>query len=212
MIYPIKTGLLSFGMSGKIFHSPFLTVHDGFQLTAVVERSMKKAQAEYPNIKSYDSVNELLADPEIELVVVNTPNPTHYEYALNALQAGKHVLLEKPFTVNSAEAKQLFEEARKFNRHILPYQNRRFDSDYLSVREVLASGKLGRLVEMHIRFDRYRQTIGPKAAQETQVPGSGLMYNLGPHLLDAVIAIFGKPLHWRKTLGYFRKNTLVDDY
>lgn len=200
------------GMSGKIFHFPFLKVHDGFKITAVVERSVKKVQLKYPEIKSYDSVDELLVDPDIELVVVNTPNNTHFEYALKAIRAGKHVLMEKPFTVTSLDAKQLFQEAGRCNRHILPYQNRRYDSDFLSVKEVLDSGRLGRLVEMHIRFDRYRDTIGPKTFKETPVPGSGLIYDLGPHLLDAVISIFGKPLSWTKTLGHFRENTKVDDY
>jgi len=212
MIKPINTGILSLGMSGKIFHLPFLMVHDGFKVTAVVERSVKKIQRQYPEIKSYDSVDELLADSEIELVVVNTPNATHFEYALKAIRAGKHVLMEKPFTVTSSQAKQLFKEAKRCNRFVLPYQNRRYDSDFLSVKEVVESGRLGSLVEMHIRFDRYRNTIGPKTFKEAPIPGSGLIYDLGPHLLDAVISIFGKPLSWTKTLGHFRENTQVDDY
>lgn len=209
---PIKTGLLSFGMSGKIFHAPFLNGHSGFELKAVVERTKKQASLTYPEIKSYDSIDELLADPKIELVVVNTPNATHFEFALKAIKARKHVLVEKPFTITSLEAKQLFEEADKNNCYILPYQNRRYDSDFLSVKNILESGKLGELVEFHLRFDRYRYDIGPKAAKETPVPGSGLMYDLGPHLLDAVISIFGKPTQWKKDLGFFRPKTQVDDY
>lgn len=209
---PIKTGILSFGMSGKLFHAPFLAAHDGFELNAVVERSVKKAQTEYPDIVSYSSVEEILSDPDIELVVVNTPNATHFELALKAIQAGKHVLLEKAFTIHSDQAKRLFREARKHNRFIFAYQNRRYDSDFMSVKQILDTGTLGRLVEVHFRYDRYRNFIGPKAAQETLVPGSGLMYNLGPHLLDAVISVFGNPLKWTKTLGHFRENTLVDDY
>lgn len=209
---PIKTGILSFGMSGKIFHSPFQDAHDGFELTSVVERSEKKAQKIYPNIKSYDRVDELLADPTIELVVVNTPNATHFEYAMKCLKVGKHVLLEKPFTVTSNEAKQLFNEAKKRQLKILPYQNRRYDSDCKSVKNIIDSGKLGQLVEVHIRYDRFRDTISPKIFKETPVPGSGLMYDLGPHLLDQAISLFGNPLRWKKTQGIFRKNSLVDDY
>jgi len=209
---PIKTGILSFGMSGKIFHSPFLDAHDGFELTAVVERSEKKAFQYYPYIKSYTSVEELLDDPNIELVVVNTPNLTHFDYALKCLHAGKNVLMEKPFTITSDEAKQLFQVATKSRLKILPYQNRRFDSDCLSIRNIIDSGKLGQLVEVHIRYDRFRDTISPKLFKETPGPGSGLMYDLGPHLLDQAISLFGKPLHWKKTLGIFRKNSLVDDY
>lgn len=209
---PINTGLLSFGMSGKLFHAPFLNAHNGFELTAVVERSEKKAHIHFSEIKSYDSIDQLLADPNIELVVVNTPNVTHFEFALKAIKAGKHVLVEKPFTVTSAQAKQLFDEGRKHNRFVLPYQNRRYDSDLLSAKHIINSGKLGRLVEFHLRYDRYRHTIGPKVQKETPMRGSGLMYDLAPHLLDAVISHFGIPLKWTKTLGHFRPNTQVDDY
>lgn len=208
----IRTGILSFGMSGKLFHAPFIKAHPGFELAAVVERSKKKAQIDFPDIISYDAVDELLADPSIELVVVNTPNATHFEFALKAIKAGKHVLVEKPFTVDSAEAKQLFEVSKTHNRFVLPYQNRRYDSDFIAVRQVIDSGKLGRLVEVHLRYDRYRHHIGPKVQKETPVPGSGLMYDLAPHLLDIVISLFDIPLKWTKTLGHFRPHTQVDDY
>lgn len=208
----IKTGILSFGMSGKIFHAPFLHAHPEFELTAVLERSTKKAHLSYPSIKSYDTLDDLLADPDLELVVVNTPNVTHFEFAMQALKAGKHVLVEKPFTVSSSDAKLLFEEARKQQRFVMPYQNRRYDSDFQSVKNIIESGQLGNLVEVHFRFDRYKYVIGNKAAKETSVPGSGLAYDLGPHLLDQVISLFGKPLEWRKDLGHFRPETQVDDY
>lgn len=208
----IKTGVLSFGMSGKIFHSPFLKEHDGFELNAVVERTKKEAHLTYPKIKSYQSVDELLANPDIELVVVNTPNATHFEFALKALRANKHTLVEKPFTITSVQAKQLFQEAKLHNLCIMTYQNRRYDNDFLSIINVLDSGKLGNLVEVHMRFDRYRYNIGPKVAKETPIAGSGLLYDLGPHLLDMAISLFGNPINWTKTLGYFRPNTQVDDY
>ncbi len=208
----IKTGILSYGMSGQLFHSPFVDAHEGFEFIAVVERSKKLANKKYPAIKSYDSVDALLADDQIELVIVNTPNNTHFELALKALQMGKHVLVEKPFAITPVQAEQLFEAAKKNDRHALPYQNRRFDSDFLSVKKVLDSGKLGRLVEVHFRFDRYKYEIGPKAAKETPVAGSGLLFDLGPHLLDQAISLFGIPLNWTKTLGHFRPGTQVDDY
>lgn len=199
-------------MSGKVFHAPFLNLHPGFDLTAVVERSEKKAMHFYPDIRSYDSVDGLLTDAEIELVVVTTPTSTHFDFALKALQSGKHVLLEKAFAITSEQAEILFKEACDRNLRILPYQNRRFDTDFLSVRDVLASGKLGKLVEVHVRFDRYRPEIGPKAFKETPIPGSGLMYDLGPHLLDQVLSTFGMPLRYSKTLGNNREKTQVDDF
>lgn len=209
---PIKTGILSFGMSGKVFHAPFLQTHPGFELNAVLERSDQKAAETYPNIRSFTTLDELLADPYIELVVVTTPNDTHFEYGMKALQAGKHVLMEKPFATSVEEAKTLFDEARKRNLCLLPYQNRRYDTDFLSVKEVLDTGVLGKLTEVHIRFDRYRPEIGPKKFKETHVPGSGLLFDLGPHLLDQVIALFGRPASWSKSLGYFREHTQVDDF
>ena len=208
----IKTGLLSFGLSGRIFHAPFLNSHDGFDLCAVVERSNKAAHLNFPDIKSYDSVGQLLEDEDIELVVVNTPNNTHYEFALNAIQNNKHVLVEKPFTVTSDQAAHLFEQAEKLNRYILPYQNRRYDSDFISVKNVIDSGRLGRLVEAHFRFDRYKNTISSKLSKETQGLGNGVLYDLGSHLLDQVISLFGCPLEWKESLGYFREKTAVDDY
>ena len=207
----IQTGILSFGMSGTLFHAPFLREHPGFQLRAVVERSKKRAQEHYPNIKSYDSVDDLLSDGEIELVVVNTPNQTHFDLALKALRANKHVLVEKPFCVTSLEAQQLFAEAKRVGRNIMAYQNRRYDSDYLSVKSVVESGKLGSLVEVHMRYDRYRLKISDKVANET-APGGGVLYGLGPHLLDSAISLFGCPLEWTKHTAEFRPNTKVDDY
>jgi len=208
----ITAGLLAYGMSGKVFHAPFLNVHHGFNLKAVVERSNKNAGNDYPEITSYNSVDELLADDEIELVVINTPNNLHYEHSKAALQKGKHILVEKPFTATSAQARELFDLADKAGKQIFFYQNRRWDSDFASVKKVLSSGKLGKLNEMHLRYDRYRNVIGPKAFKEKAIEASGLLYDLGPHLLDQVISLFGKPLSFHKVLGKNRKDTLVDDY
>lgn len=208
----INTGLLAYGMSGKLFHAPFFSVHPGFKLSAVTERHDKKAQADYPELKSFDSVDELLDDPNIELVVVNTPNFSHYEYTKKALLKGKHVLVEKPFTPTSAEAQELFDLAKAVNRQVFVYQNRRWDSDYLAVKQVIESGTLGNIAEVHIRFDRYRNTIGPKSFKEEVVPATGLQYDLGAHLLDQVINLFGQPLSFYKVLGKNRKDTKVDDY
>ncbi|KIA93146.1 oxidoreductase [Pedobacter kyungheensis] len=208
----ISAGVLAYGMSGKVFHAPFLDAHPGFNLKAIVERSKKTAVNDYPNILSYNSVDELLADDEIELVVINTPNNLHYEHAKAALNNHKHILVEKPFTATTTQAKELFELADSVGKQIFFYQNRRWDSDFTSVRNVIQSGKLGKLVEVHMRYDRYRNVIGPKAFKENPVEASGLLYDLGPHLLDQVIGLFGKPLSYHKILGKNRAGTLVDDY
>jgi scyllo-inositol 2-dehydrogenase (NADP+) len=208
----IKTGLLAYGMSGKVFHAPFLSAHPGFDLYAITERHEKKAHADYPGIKSYDSVDELIDDSGIELVVINTPNFTHYEYAKKSLLKGKHILVEKPFAATVAEAQELFELADSVGRKVFVYQNRRWDTDYLSLKKILTENKIGKVNELHIRYDRYRAGIGPKSFKEELVPATGLQYDLGPHLLDQAISLFGKPLNFYKVLAKNRQGTKVDDY
>ncbi|MFA4867272.1 MAG: Gfo/Idh/MocA family oxidoreductase [Pedobacter sp.] len=208
----IVTGLLAFGMSGKVFHAPFIDAHPGFKFHSVLERNQKNAVQEYPGVKSYDNFDELISDPEIELVIVNTPNFTHVDYTRRCLQAGKHVLVEKPFTPTSAEAKELFDLARSVGKKIFIYHNRRWDSDCTSIQKVVESGQLGQINEVHYRYDRYRKAIGPKTFKEEPNPASGLLYDLGPHLLDQAISLFGKPSSFYKVLGKHRENTKVDDY
>lgn len=208
----IVTGLMAYGMSGKVFHAPFIQAHPAFKLHAVTERNHKQAASDYPGIMSYDTTEALLADTEIELIIINTPNYTHYDYAKKALQAGKHILVEKPFTATSAEAKELFELAKNVGKKAFVYQNRRWDSDFTSVREVIESGELGKLNEVHFRFDRYRAAIGPKSFKEEPLAASGLLYDLGPHLLDQAISLFGAPDSFHKILGENRSGTKVNDY
>jgi len=199
-------------MSGKVFHAPFVHTHPGFKLHAVTERNKKAATTDYPGVISYDTIEDLIADEDIELVIINTPNYTHFDYAARCLKAGKHILVEKPFTATVAEAKELFELADRVGKKIFFYQNRRWDSDFTAVREVIESGQLGKLSEVHFRYDRYRASIGPKTFKEEPLAASGLMYDLAPHLLDQAISIFGKPDSFYKILGKNRKDTKVDDY
>ncbi|TGE26748.1 Gfo/Idh/MocA family oxidoreductase [Hymenobacter metallicola] len=208
----IRTGLLAYGMSGKVFHAPFVATHPGFELTAVTERSRKEAQRQYPAVVSYDSVEALLADDSLELIVVNTPSNTHADFTRQALLAGKHVLLEKPVATSPDEVRDLWGLARQQGKHLLAYQNRRWDSDFQLVKHVVESGQLGQLIEVTFRYDRFKTTLNPKPFKETPLPGSGLPYDLGPHLLDQAISLFGQPLQSRKTAGRFRAGTRVDDY
>ncbi|QJD96382.1 Gfo/Idh/MocA family oxidoreductase [Mucilaginibacter robiniae] len=213
MSAPVVTGLLAYGMSGRIFHAPFLHTHPGFRLKAVVERHEKKALGTYPDMISYNSVEDLLNDQEIELVVVNTPGFLHYEQAKQALQAGKHVLIEKPATATLAQVLELFDLAKQLDRQVFIYQNRRWDSDFLSVKEIIESGRLGNLIEVHFRYDRYKPVLSPKAFKETaNTPANGLVYDLGPHLLDQVISLFGKPVASHKITGIYRDHSVVPDY
>ncbi len=209
---PIRTALLAYGMSGKLFQAPFLAAHPGFELQAVLERTERRMHLDYPGIRSYPDVDQLLADPTLELVVVNTPNDTHFDLASRALRAGKHVLLEKPVATSTAQLETLLDLARQAGRHLLAYQNRRWDSDFQAVAQVVASGRLGRLIEAHLRFDRYKPAPNVKQFKEDARPGSGLLHDLGPHLLDQALRLFGEPLSAGKTLGRHRPGTLVDDF
>jgi scyllo-inositol 2-dehydrogenase (NADP+) len=213
MSKPIITGLMAYGMSGRIFHAPFLTTNPVFKFKAVVERHEKKAGLRYPDVLSYSSIDELLNDDEIELVIVNTPNNTHFDFTIKALNAGKHVLLEKPAATTSAEVKIMYDLAKEKNLHLMLYQNRRYDSGYLLVKEVIESGRLGELIEVHMRFDRYKTALSPKLFKETATtPANGLEYDLGPHLVDNIIALLGKPLSFKKTTGIYRESSEVTDY
>ena len=213
MLKPIVSGLMSYGMSGRIFHAPFLATHPGFKFKAVVERNEKSAARTYPSLLSYDSVDELLKDNEIELIVVNTPNYTHFDFAMQVLNAGKHVLIEKPAAVTVEEVKTLFEHGHTLGLKVLIYHNRRFNSDFLSAKEVIESGQLGNLIEVQFRIDRYRMAIGNKRFKEDKaVPGNGLLYDLGSHLIDGAISLFGKPLSYQKTTAVHRGGSVVDDY
>ncbi len=204
---------MSYGMSGRVFHAPFIDQSVFFELKAVVERSHKHAQADYPNIVSYDHVDAIFADDDIELIIVNTPNDTHFLYAKQALLAGKHVLIEKPFSPTVAEAKELFALGEKVGKKVLPFHNRRFDSDFLSLKYVLEKDFVGKPIELHLRFDRFKPELSPKIFKEaSQRPANGILYDLGSHLLDQSIALFGKPKSAVKIKSKHRKQSRVDDY
>ncbi len=209
---PIVTALLAYGMSGKVFHAPFLETNNGFHLYAVLERNEKKANLDYPNIKSFSTIDELLSDKSIELIIVNTPNNTHYSYIKKALHAGKNVLTEKPATTTSKEFIDLLELAKKVNKKVFVYQNRRWSSDFIATKSIINSRKLGEIVEVHLRFDRFKPTIGAKTFKETPLPSSGIWYDLGSHLIDQAISIFGKPLHHYGYKNSYRENSQVDDF
>lgn len=209
----INVGLMAYGMSGKVFHAPFVHQNDGFNFVAVTERTKKQAAIDYPNVISYNTIDELIADENIDLIIINTPNYTHYDYAKKCLQAGKHILVEKPFTATVAQAKELFALAKELGKKAFIYQNRRFDSGFKITKEIIESGKLGKLTEVYFRFDRYRNEIGPKGFKEDpSFEASGLSYDLGPHLLDQAIALFGKPQKFYKVLANNRAGSKVDDY
>jgi scyllo-inositol 2-dehydrogenase (NADP+) len=207
----IQSALLSFGMSGRIFHAPFLEIHPSFELVGSYERSQKNIQKAYPGTHSYNSLDEVIQDTDIELIIVNTPIPTHFDYASKALRAGKHVVVEKAFTNSTEEALTLQKIAQEVGKHIFVYQNRRWDSDFLSVKKVYESGQLGDLVEAEFHFDRFNGVKSPKMHKEIAGPGAGIIFDLGPHIIDQAVYLFGKPTQVFADLRKTRPGTEVED-
>lgn len=208
----IKAAICSFGMSGWVFHAPFLDIHPGFEFYAVWERSKNLAQERYPQVTVYRTFESLLADDAIELVIVNTPNTTHYEYTKMALLAGKHVVCEKPFTVTVQEAAELTAIAKEQQKILTVYHNRRYDSDFRTIRSVLEKGLIGNIVEAEFHFDRFKEEISPKAHKEVSMPGTGCLYDLGSHLIDQAIQLFGMPEAVFADITIMRPVSKVDDY
>ncbi|MES2648883.1 MAG: Gfo/Idh/MocA family oxidoreductase [Bacteroidota bacterium] len=208
----IAVAICSFGMSGKLFHAPFVQVHPGFQFYACWERSKKLVNELYPNVKSYDQYVDMLADPAVDLVIVNTPNATHYEYAKKALLAGKHVIVEKPFVIDVTEGEELIELAAEKQKVLSVYHNRRNDSDFKTVKKILLNKLLGDIVEAEIHFDRYSLDLSPKKHKELKEGGTGVLLDLGSHLIDEAIQLFGKPNAVFADIRTVRKVSVIDDY
>lgn len=206
----VKAALLSYGMSGKVFHAPFLTLHPGFELTGAWERSKDLIRQDYPDVKRYTTLEEILQS-DVELVVINTPVDTHFEYTKKVLEAGKHALVEKAFTTTAAEAEELDKLAKEKGLKLTVYQNRRWDSDLKTVKQVLDEGVLGEIVEAEIRYDRYNPNLSPKAWKESANAGAGVLKDLGPHIIDQALYLFGYPDAVFADIRSLRGGSLVDD-
>eukprot|EP01089_Gocevia_fonbrunei_P005178 TRINITY_DN1537_c0_g2_i1.p2 TRINITY_DN1537_c0_g2~~TRINITY_DN1537_c0_g2_i1.p2 ORF type:complete len:348 (-),score=60.29 TRINITY_DN1537_c0_g2_i1:370-1413(-) len=209
---PINTALCSFGMSGYVFHAPFIEVHPAFNLYGVWERTKNNAQAKYPNIKTFRTLEEMLADQNIELVVVNTPSVTHYDFAKQAINSGKNVVVEKPFTATVKQAEELIQLAKEKNVALSVYHNRRYDSDFKTVKKILDEGWLGNIVEAEIHYDRYDPGLSYKLHKEIPTAAVGSIYDLGSHLIDQALVLFGMPNAVFADLDTYRPNSKVGDY
>lgn len=211
-MHKVPTALLSYGMSGKVFHAPFLELHPGFELVGAWERSKKKIQEDYPLAKSYASLEEVLADKQIELVIVNTPTDTHFEFAKAALLAGKNVLVEKAFTTTVSEAEELNEIANEQDLKLTVFQNRRWDSDFKTVKDILDKDILGEIVEGEIHFDRYNPNLSPKSHKEGNTAGAGVLKDLGSHIIDQALHLFGFPDALFADLRVTRSGSQIPDW
>lgn len=208
----IKTALLSYGMSGKVFHAPFIDLHQGFELAGSWERSKNLIKIDYPNTKSYPTLESILEDKTIDLVIVNTPVETHFEYTQKVLQAGKHALTEKAFTTTLTEAQKLLALAKEKKVKLAVFQNRRWDSDFKTVTKIIKDKVLGEIVEAEFHFDRYNPNLSPKKHKESANSGAGILKDLGPHLIDQALFLFGLPKAVFADIRITRYDSLVDDY
>ena len=211
MATPIRTAVLGYGFAGRIFHSPFVHAVPGLELSEIVQRHGDNAAADYPDTRILRSVDEAFSDPAIDLIVVATPNDSHVEMARRALQAGKHVVVDKPIAGSSAEALELIALARKQGKLLAPFHNRRFDGDFLTVRKLVSDGKLGRVTLVNAHFDRFRPMQRANTWKEAGGTANGLLFDLGPHLLDQALALFGVPTSITASVRHERDVTAIDD-
>lgn len=207
----IDVGLIGFGLGGRYFHAPLIHAVPGLRLAAVVQRNGDSAAKLYPGARVVRSLEELLAIDPIRLVVIATPNQTHFPMAVQCLKAGRDVVVDKPVTPTLHETLALFRIARKCGRLLTVSHTRRFDADFHAVREVIASGELDRIVRFDSHYDRYRPTSRPNAWREIPVPGSGVLLDLAPHLIDHALTLFGLPQSISADIRIERTGFLTDD-
>jgi len=210
MSHTLNAALVGYGFAGKTFHAPFLSTTPDLSLSWVVSRDAAKVQADLPDCR-VGSLEEVLSDDSVDLVVIATPNDTHAPLARQALLAGKHVVIDKPFALDLAEAQALVELAEKQQRLLSIFHNRRWDGDFLTVRRLLAEGALGQIAQFESHFDRYRPEVRQRW-REAGGPGSGLWFDLGPHVLDQALQLFGQPDWLQADLAGQRPSALADDY
>lgn len=192
----LNVGLIGFGMAGQVFHAPLISSVTGLNLYKVSARKEEQQailKSKYPDTQIAASAAEIINDPKVDLIVIATSNNVHFSLAKEALLAGKHVVVEKPFTNTAEEANELIKLATQQQKVLSVFHSARWHSDYLTVKEVLKSGELGRLVTYEVRYDRFRNYLRPNAWREDDLPGSGIFFDLGAHLIDQSLQLFGKP-------------------
>ncbi|PCI34182.1 MAG: oxidoreductase [Flavobacteriaceae bacterium] len=208
----IKVGLVSYGMSGRIFHAPFIEKHPNFELKLILERTKSNSKTAYPNATIVRSFEALIHNKEVSLIVVNGPTYLHFDMAKAALEAGKHVILEKPMTATVNEGTELIALAKKKGVQIAVYHNKRFDGGFKTIQKLLATKQLGQLKECNIAIHRFRPELGPKIWKEDAYPGAGILYDIGSHLIDQILVLFGWPIDIQADLQIQRAHGKVVDY
>ncbi len=208
----IRVGLIGFGLAGQAFHAPMIRGVERMELACVLERHTNNAKARYPDVRLARTLDEMLSDKTIQLCVVATPNDSHYSYTKACLEAGRDVVVDKPFTPTMREAEELVELAAKRGRLITVYQDRRYDGAFMTVKKLVATGALGKVAEYEARFDRFRLDAKQGAWREkADFPAAGVLWDLGPHLLDGALVLFGEPEYVYASAFWQRETSQIDD-
>lgn len=210
----LKVGLIGFGNGGQTFHAPMIHAVAGLELSkirAAKPDQIKVAEDRYPEATIVSESAEIFNDPNIDLVVISTPNTSHHPLGMQALQAGKHLVIDKPFTITTADADELIELASQKDKILSVFQSRRFDGDFLTIKKIIEQNLLGNIVEVESRYDRFRNYLKPNAWREEDAPGTGILYDLGAHLVDQAQALFGLPQAITADIRIQRKNAKATD-
>ena len=206
----LSVAIVGFGLSGRYLQAPFFEANENYYLKTILSNNQNPKEF-FPAVNVVKNIEEILNDSSVDLVSICSPNNTHYSYAKLALNAGKHVLVEKPFTAFSHQAIELISLAKTKNKTLSVFQNRRFDSDFLTVQKIIKSKQLGELLNFEIHYNRFKPELNLKKWKETKDEGSGIIYDLGAHIIDQAIALFGVPTHvWGQSFTQ-RNNSLIED-
>lgn len=206
---PVRVALIGYGFAGKTFHAPLIRAAPGMELHLVATSQPEVVRADLPGVKTVASLSEVLADPEVELVVIATPDAVHVEQATAALRAGKAVVIDKPFARTHAEAAAVVALAAEHDRFLSVFHNRRWDADFLALKREIERGRLGRVVTVESRFDRHRPVVRDRWRE---APGAGCWLDLGPHLIDQMLVLFGLPVGITCSLAIQRDGGLSPDW
>lgn len=204
----INVALVGYGMAGEFFHAPLIHTVEGLVLHSVVERHKERSKERYPDVKVVRSIDDVLSNEEIDLVVIASPNKTHFDFAKRSLLANKHVVIDKPFATTAKEAEELLELSKKQNRVLSIYQNRRWDGDFLTVKKLIEGGELGQVQEYRAHYDRFRPNVNFNSWKE----GEGVFYDLGPHLIDQALVLFGLSEKVSVKTERQRAGAMAEDY
>lgn len=207
----IKAAFAGFGAAAKFMHAPFIKTNPGYEIVSVLERNKSESKELFPDAKIVRTYEELISDENIELIIITTPNDTHFSYTEQALRAGKNVVLEKPFTITSADGLQLIEIAKQTSKILSVFHNRRYVADFLTISEILRNNILGDIHSYEAHYHRYRPEAKPNAWREEPIAGSGIFYDLGSHLIDQALYLFGLPQSVTADIRKQRPHARVDD-